>query len=221
MNPAQKAIADLARTRDISKLKLREIGAIIGVDKPQTVKYHLDTLLKRGVLGIDNKGSVRAIDPNNEKAGLIKVPILGEANCGEALIYAEDDIRGFLPVSPSMLSVANYNDVFCVIAVGRSMNAANVNGKSIEDGDFVIAQKQNPFSYGNGDYIVATFEGRANVKKFIKDEANRCIILQSESLDLQPPIYIAEDDIGALQIHGKVINILHSPQNTNRQQEYA
>jgi len=197
-------------------MKLREVGEAVGGELPQTVKYHLDILLRKGLLEKTKNGSIRPVGSNNEIGGLIHVPILGSANAGEALIYAEDEISGFLPVSPSMLKTRNYSGLFCVIASGRSMNAANVNGVSIQDGDFVIAEKKNPFSYRNGDYIVTTFDGRANIKRFIRDHANGYIVLQSESLDHLPPIYISEDDTDRFQIHGEVIQVLHSPENTSR-----
>ena len=211
MHPVQKSILELARTRDVGKMKLREVGTLVGGELPQTIKYHLDVLVKRGLLKKSNNGSVRAIDPNYEVAGLIQVPILGQANCGQALIYAENDIQGFLPVSPSILKTRQYQDIFAVQAVGSSMNASNVEGKSIQEGDYVIAKK---LSYYEDDiYIVATFEGLANVKRLIIDRQNGYVVLQSESLNHVPPIYIAMEDIDRLQVHGQIIQVLKSPQH--------
>jgi len=208
VNSAQKTILELARTRDVGKLTLREIGLIIGVSHPQTVKYHLDTLIKRGLLHKNNTGSIRVVDPNQETNGLIQVPILGSANCGQALVYADSDIKGFLPVSPNILNQRSYDDLFCVIASGSSMNAADINGKNIVDGDYVIAKKLNPFEYKQGDYVVVSFEGMANIKKFTKNEEQGYIALQSESWDQLPPIYITGEDVERLQVHGKVIKVL-------------
>ena len=211
MHPVQKSILDLARTRDIGKMKLREIASLSGNGLPQTIKYHLDVLIKRGLVEKNNDGSIRAIDPNIESSGLIKVPILGKANCGQALIYAQDDIQGFLPVSPSLLRTRSYQDLFAVQAVGRSMNAANIKGRSIQEGDYVIAQKLS--FYDDNIHIVATFEGLANVKRLLTDEESGQIILQSESFDDIPPIYIANEDMDRLQVHGKVIQVLKAPGN--------
>lgn len=211
MHPVQQSILDLAQTRDLGRMKLREIGEAIGGELPQTIKYHLDTLLRRGFLEKAGRGSIRRVDSNHEIAGLVQIPILGEANCGEALVYAENDIRGFLSVAPSLLKTRQYKDIFCVKAVGRSMNAADINGRGIQDGDYVIAQKMP--DYENNAYIVATFEGRANVKRLIKDEREGLVILKSESFDGLPPIYITPGDVEKLQVHGKVIGVLPAPEN--------
>jgi len=90
------------------------------------------------------------------------------------------------------------------------MNQANVKGKSIEEGDFVIVEK-NQGTPANGDYVVSTIDGLANIKKFIFDEPNKQIILVSESsLDL-PPIYIHQDDYSAYLVCGKVVEVIKKP----------
>lgn len=209
MHTVQKALFELARTRDLGKMKLREMAAILNVDLPQTIKYHLEQLIKTGLLARELSGSIRVVDPNYEVAGLVQIPILGDANCGEALIEAEDDIRGFLPVAPSILPTRKYDDIFAVQAVGNSMNAADIKGQKIDPGDFVIAQKQG--FYDDGDYIVATLEGRANVKRLYR--TNNYLVLKSESYSPQLPIYIGEDDINKFAVHGKVISVLKHPTN--------
>lgn len=211
MHPAQKAIFELAQTTDVGKMKLRELGAVIGVTHPQTVKYHLDTLIKNGALIKGASGSIRVVDPNEEKGGLIRIPVLGEANCGEALVFAEGGIKGYLPVSASVLNLRSFDGLFAVIAVGDSMNNANIAGQPINDGDFVIAKKNNPFDYKNGDYIVASFGGVANIKKMVLYEEERYIALVSESLSSLPPIYVSTEDLEQLQVHGKVIKVLENP----------
>jgi len=190
-------------------MKLREIAFAIDEDLPQTVKYHLDKLIKKGLLEKLGTNDIRAVNPESEIDGLVKIPLLGQANCGQALIYAPDDIQGFLPVSPSILNTRQYQDLFAVQAVGHSMNASDIDGKSIQEGDYVIAKKM-PF-YEEGIYIVATFEGLANVKRIVMDHNNGHVILQSESLDPMPPIYIGNADIDRLQVHGRVIQVLKNP----------
>ncbi len=41
IHPEQRKILELIQTEDIGQLTLREIGRRIGVEHPQTVKYHL------------------------------------------------------------------------------------------------------------------------------------------------------------------------------------
>ena len=91
---------------------------------------------------------------------------------------------------------------------GNSLNKANINGKNIEDGDFVIIDSQatNP---KNGDYIVSIIEEMANIKKYIWDAKNSQIILGSESTQNYNPIYVHEDD--NIIINGKVIDVIKKP----------
>lgn len=213
MHPVQKALLDLAQTRDLGKLKLREICEAIGMGRPQTIKYHLDTLVGHGRLARDSAGAIRLVNPEKELDGLIQIPVLGRANCGEALLYTEDGIQGFLPVSPVLLKTRRYEDIFAVQAVGRSMNNANIRGDQIHEGDYVIAQAQP--SYDDGDYIVATFEGRANIKRFYRGP--NYIVLRAESYDPMHPIYIGEGDIDSFAIHGKILQILKAPGNLRLQ----
>jgi SOS-response transcriptional repressor LexA len=209
MHPIQKALLELAQTRDLGALKLREISEAIALGVPQTIKYHLDTLISHGRLARGPDGSIRLVDPEKEREGLVQIPVLGRANCGEALLYAEEGIQGFLPVSPALLRTRRFQDLFAVQAVGRSMNNANIHGDEIQEGDFVIAQASP--NYDDGDYIVATFEGRANIKRLYKGP--NYIVLRPESYDPVYPIYIGEGDIDSFAIHGKILQVLKAPNN--------
>jgi SOS-response transcriptional repressor LexA len=213
MHPIQKALLELAQTRDLGAMKLREISEAISLGVPQTIKYHMDTLLKQGRLARDGTGAIRLVDPEKELEGLIQVPVLGRANCGEALLYAEEGIQGFLPVSPTLLRTRRYEDIFAVQAVGRSMNNADIGGEQIHEGDFVIAQASP--NYEDGDYVVATLEGRANIKRLYRGQDY--IVLRAESYDPMYPIYIGEGDIDSFAIHGKVLQVLKAPDNLRYQ----
>ena len=89
------------------------------------------------------------------------------------------------------------------------MNNANINGAGIREGDYVVAKPQT--FYEDGDYVIATFEGRANVKKFIRYDDYVALI--SESYDKIPPIFIGEGEVEKLAVHGKVIKVLRATVN--------
>ena len=209
MHTIQQALLELAQTRDLGAMKLREICETIGMGMPQTIKYHIDTLVSRGRLARDASGSIRLVNPEKEMDGFVQVPVLGRANCGEALLYAQEEIQGFLPVSSALLKTRRFNDIFAVQAVGRSMNHADIGGSEIQEGDFVIAQPQA--DYTDCDYVVATLDGRANIKRFYRGQ--EYIVLQSESYDPSFPIYVGEGDVDSFAIHGKVLQILKAPSN--------
>jgi repressor LexA len=212
----QQKLLILAKEQNLGGLTLRKIGELVGEpNSPQKIKHHLDKLIEKGLLlvGADGKTLKAASGGLDEKSKIISLPIIGSANCGEATVCAEQKVEGYLKVSLKILGDNLKNkiaDLFVLRAIGNSMNQANVKGKNIEEGDFVIVEK-NQDTPANGDYVVSTIDGLANIKKFIFDQPNKQIILVSESsLDL-PPIYIHQDDYSAYLVCGKVVEVIKKP----------
>lgn len=212
----QQKLLILAKEQNLAALTLRKTGELIGEpNSPQKIKHHLDKLIEKGLLlrSADEKTLTLAGGGLDEKSKLISLPIVGSANCGKAAVCAEQKAEGYLKISLKILGNElknKINSLFVLRAVGNSMNRANIQGKSIEDGDFVIVEKNQDMP-ANGDYVVSTIDGLANIKKFIFDKQNKQIILVSESsLDL-PPIYIHEDDFLDYLVCGKVANVIKKP----------
>lgn len=208
MHKSQKKILELATSEDIGSYGLRKLGEKIGVEHPQKVKWHLTKLLNDGLLYKTASGSIRPIT-NKTQATLARLPILGLANCGEPLAFADNTTHDYLTVSPNLIKSRNYQSLFAVQASGDSMNACSVNGKNIEDGDYVIVDSSinNPVS---GEYIVSSIEGLANIKKYIRDDQNKIIALVSESTKERPPIVLDENDLDSYIVHGKVVTVIKS-----------
>ena len=139
---------------------------------------------------------------------LVSLPIIGSANCGPATIYAEANIEGYLKISPKLLPRAK--NIFAIQAVGYSMNRANINGRAIENGDYVIidADYKQP---KNNDYVLSIIDGVANIKKFIQDVKNKMIILVSESTRNYPPIYIHKDELMNYLVSGRAVQVIKRP----------
>ena len=194
--------------QNISGLTLREIGSLVNETLPQKIKHHLSQLERKGFIIIDKKNSVikRTSGQTKNSDLFISVPIYGTANCGPRTIYANQNLEGYLKVSKKLLT--KKDKIFALRAEGNSLNKADINGKSIEDGDFVIVDSQatNP---RNGDYVVSIIEEMANIKKYIWDAKNSQIILASESTQNYNPIYVHEDD--NIIINGKVIDVIKKP----------
>lgn len=208
MHKIQKSILDIATRKDLDRMTLREIGECVGEEHPQKVKHHLGQLKLKGFLSPDGKPATHSAGGRRlHKSGLLAIPILGSANCGEAKLFAEESVEGFLQVSPRM--VPKKTGLFAVKAVGPSMNRANVGGKTIDDGDFVIVDRtiQKP---KNGDYVLSVIGGQANIKKFIVDRKNKQLVLLSESSQDLPPIYIHPQDLAdsTYTINGKVVWVI-------------
>lgn len=207
MHKTQERILDLVRNGGWSRKTLREVGGEIGCPSAQQVKHHLEQLVGRGLVTFDRATkTARAARPVFSPAGLVPVPIVGAANCGPATIFANENIEGYLRVSPKLLKKTSR--VFAVRAQGISMNRAQVDGQTIEDGDYLIidADYRNP---QNGDIVLSVIDDAANIKKFLWDDETGQIVLVSESTKDIPPIYIHEDD--SFMVNGKVVQVIKKP----------
>ncbi|MDO8668349.1 MAG: S24 family peptidase [bacterium] len=206
MHIIQEKLLKLTSEQNIGNLKLREIGDLIGTPHPQLIKHHLNQLEQKGFIVINRLK--KTIERVGEKStGLLKViPILGTADCGPANFYADQNIEGYLKISSNLLK--SDKKLFALRASGDSMNQANIENKSIENGDYVIVEPGNNVS--NNDYVVSIIDGVCNIKKLYVDEKNEQIILLSESSKNLPPIILNPNEIN-YYINGKVIKVVNVP----------
>ena len=207
MHKIQEEILKIIREKNITGLTLREIGILIGEKFPQKIKHHLDQLQKKGFIKIDKK--TKTISPamtHKTANSLLSIPIVGTANCGPATIFANENIQGYLKISKNILKKCK--NIFAIRAQGLSMNKAVVDGKTIEDGDYLIIDSEYK-TPRNGDVILSIIDDMANIKKYIWDEINNQVVLVSQSTKEIPPIYIHEDD--SFMINGKVIQVIKRP----------
>lgn len=213
MHTLQEKILKLVEKESLGELSLRQIGKLIGEKNPQNVKHHLLQLEKNGLLNIDRLGKeMTKIRPGGSgKSKLLALPILGTANCGPAMVYAEQNIEGYLRISGRLLS--KRKDIFAIKASGYSMNKANVNGECIEDGDYVVVDP-NCKAPRNGDYVLSIIDGTANIKRYFNDKDNQRIILLSESSMSVMPIFIHYQDLDNYLVNGKVIQVIKKPKTT-------
>lgn len=213
MHESQQRILDLANNNNLATMSLREIGEKTGIGtNPQLVRHHLQQLVKNGFLTIDRKTGqmTLASEKQDIKAALISIPIMGQANCGEALSFADDQIQGYLQVSPGLLK-KRAKKPYVLKAVGESMNAAKIPTfgsqlAGIDDGDYVIVDGEDTIA-SNNEYIVAVIEGLANIKKLKQDEYG--VRLISESRQPLPPIMISPEEQESF-VSGKVLAVVKS-----------
>lgn len=212
MHPTQRRILELAERQNIGRLRLREIGSMVGEPHPQKIKHHITQLQRKGMLWVDKEHKVtKTLSTLSKRSLFIAVPIMGTANCGEALQLADNRIEGFLQLSRSMLS--RKKGVFALKAIGLSMNQAQVGStkQPIEDGDYVLVDGEDKDAR-DGDYVVSIIEGAANIKRFLRDRQNNQIVLMSESSEEYSPIYIHFEDYQPdYMIGGKVIRVIKKP----------
>jgi SOS-response transcriptional repressor LexA len=211
MHELQKKLLKLSETEDLGKMSFRQIGKLIGEESAQKIKHHLLQLEKKGFISMNKEmGFLKKTDSDiAKKTGLIALPILGCADCGVATQYAEERVSGYLKVSKKLLPRGK-NNLFAIEAVGFSMNMANINGKSLDDGDFAIVDGDCKVPV-SGDYVLSVIDGVANIKKFINDKENNQIVLVSESTKDYQNIHIHPDEATDYLINGKVVDVIKKP----------
>lgn len=187
-------------------------------ESPQKIKHHLLQLQKKGFLTIDRHKQImkkaesepaRAKGLLDSGSQLFSIPIIGTASCGPATIFAEQNFEGFLRVSSKLINRKHPTGLYAIKAKGSSMNRAEVNGKRIEDGDYIIVNS-NDTNVKTGDVVLAIIDDMATVKKLIDDRENGQIVLMADSSFDYQPIYLHADD--AFNISAKVIGVIKRPQ---------
>src|SRR5438876_5377633 len=144
MHELQKKLLRLAQEENLGSYTLRALGAKVGEKSPQKIKHHLGQLEKRGLIRVDRGNSLiektqqGRITSLLKGAQLLSIPILGAANAGPANRLADAHIEGYLRISSTFLGSSSKRKLFALKVDGPSMNRAEVDGKRIENGDYVI-----------------------------------------------------------------------------------
>ena len=210
MNINQQKILDLAKKKDISKMTLTDLAKELNIDHLYKVKYHLEQLKKKNLIyiGSDRKTQKVAGPKGFLLDKILSIPIVGSANCGTALELAQESVQGYLKISKRVIEFSQAGNLIALRAVGKSLNKAKINGKNVDNGDYLIVDcARQP---QNNDYVLSIIDGAANFKKFYKDNERKEIHLISEStLDI-PPIILHQDDISTsgYLVNGVVVRVV-------------
>jgi SOS-response transcriptional repressor LexA len=207
MHRLQKKILQLSEEQDLNALGYRKLGALIGADHPQKVKWHLQKLIRDGHLIVSVDGELVKPTNQSEAAQTILLPVLGRANCGEPLQFAGENHDENIQISKSFLPINKVNNCFAVRAVGQSMNQAQINGQPLLDGDIAIVDStlDGP---EDDEYILVSVDGLATIKKASIDRDRRRLVLYSESSQNINPIVLSAKDHSAYTVHGRVIDVI-------------
>jgi repressor LexA len=186
---------------------LGELQEFLGISTKRGVVNHLIALEKKGyIIRTGDPRGIHIVDNDEEIVYdyLIGVPILGYANAGTPLVSAEEENLGHIKIDPKL--VKKKNDLFALIVKGDSMDLAEVEGKNIEEGSYLIVQKNAEIK--DGDVVVAIIDNSATVKRFKKGDG--MITLYPESTNpLNQPIFLDKDT--DVMFNGKVIKVLENP----------
>ncbi len=186
---------------------LSELKEKLGISTKRGVVAHLIALEKKGF--IFRTGQPRGIHmvENDDQIVydyLVGVPILGYANAGIPMVAAEEENLGILKIDRNMLR--KKKNLFSLIIKGDSMDLAKIDGETLDDGRYIVVQKDAEFE--DGDIVVAIIDNCATVKRF-KRAKNMIILYPDSSNPLNQPIYIDRNTEGL--INGKVVKVLENP----------
>jgi len=173
--------------------KLEELRAVLGLSGLSSVQRHTDALKEKGYL--DNTRGLSIPDA----AKNIQIPLVGNAPCGQPLLAVEN-IEAYVSYPRSKIR-GNHKDYFFLRGIGDSMNASNINGKSIDNGDYVLVKKQSLANPGNK--IVALLGDNATIKKYIPEQ-NVIKLIPESTNPANKPILSFEDII----IQGVVVDVV-------------
>lgn len=221
MHLIQEKLLELSKKENLARLSLRQMAERIGLAKesPQKIKHHLTQLQKKGFLQIDRIKGVMdrsSFEPKwamglmDKASRLFSIPIIGTANCGPATIFAEPNFQGFLRVSSKLVGRSKPSGLFAIKADGSSMNRAEIKGRSIEDGDYVIVNSEDR-EVRNSDIVLVIIDDKATIKRYIDDRKNGQVVLKADSSFDYEPIYLHPDD--DFSINGKIVAIIKKPKN--------
>jgi repressor LexA len=187
---------------------LSELQGMLNITTKRGVVSHLEALEKKGyIIRTSEPRGIQIVDNTEEDVlyeYLVGIPILGYANAGTPLVLAEEENLGILQLDKSL--VGNKENLFSLIVKGDSMNMREIEGKNIEEGQYIVIQKDAEFE--DGDAVLAIVDGSATVKNIKKSE-DMVILYPQSNNPIHKPIYL---DINSnSMINGKVIKVLDNP----------
>lgn len=186
---------------------LSELQQELGISTKRGVVVHLLALEKKGYIFRTGKPrGIHMVEKDEEIVYdyLVGIPILGYANAGTPLVSAEEENIGVLKVDQNI--VGKKENLFSLIVKGDSMDLAEIDGNRLDNGSYIIVQKDCEIE--DGDIVVAIIENGATVKR-IKQNKDMIILYPESSNPLNQPIYIDRNTDSI--INGKVIKVLENP----------
>ena len=160
---------------------------------------------------LEEKGFIKRISGDRKiefiersKSSFVNVPILGTTSAGSPTFFAEENLEGYLNVSKK---ITRNQNVFAVKVSGDSMDLSKIEGKKINDGDYIIINADYK-NFTSGDKVLVVIDGLATVKTYKKID-NQTIGLFPESTNEEhKPIYLTPED--NFIINGKIVDVLKS-----------
>ncbi|NDK07953.1 hypothetical protein EOM39_01760 [Candidatus Gracilibacteria bacterium] len=183
---------------------IEELRIILEQKSKRGVTQYLEALEKKGFIKRDS--TYRGIKLGNSVGiqTFLNIPILGYANAGKPLVFAEENELGTLTISKSMVTGGESNYFFLKIE-GTSMNNYQVKGKTIEDGSYVLIKKDDNTITENNAFLFIV-DGCATIKVPKIDGNTLYLLPKSKDAEHKPIILSLDDNI---MVNGKVIDVFN------------
>jgi repressor LexA len=191
---------------------LGELQEKLGFSSKRGVVNHLLALEKKGyIIRTSEPRGIQLLDQeddsNVEYEYLIGIPILGYANAGTPLVSAKEEAIGTLKVDKKLIGKKAKEDLFALIVKGDSMNQRELDGVSIDEGRYLIVDKQSEVQ--EGDIVVAIIDNSATVKNISLKTKDIVVLYPESDNPKHQPIYIDSDT--DFMINGTVVKVLDNP----------
>lgn len=185
---------------------MREIGRIVGLTSPSSVKHQLMALERKGylrrdpkrpraieIVGSEVQGSQQLGSPEDasDAPAPTLVPVVGRIAAGGPIL-AEQTVEDVFPLPRQLVGDG---ELFLLRVTGDSMIDA-----AICDGDWVVVRRQ-PVAE-NGEIVAALIEDEATVKTFQRKDGHVWLLPAN---DAYSPI-----DGDNAQVLGRVVSVLRS-----------
>lgn len=191
---------------------LGELQSKLGFSSKRGVVNHLSALENKGyIIRTSEPRSIQLLDGNDdanlEYEYLIGIPIFGYANAGTPLVMAEEEALGILKIDRNLIGRKSKKNLFGLIVKGDSMNERVLDGIKIEEGNYLIVDKDAKVE--EGDAVVAIIDSSATVKNISLKTEDVVVLYPESDNPTHQPIYIDSDS--NFMINGKVIKVLDNP----------
>ncbi|MCK9415260.1 MAG: transcriptional repressor LexA [Candidatus Dojkabacteria bacterium] len=191
---------------------LGELQSKLGFSSKRGVVNHLSALENKGyIIRTSEPRSIQLLDGNDdanlEYEYLIGIPIFGYANAGTPLVMAEEEALGILKIDRNLIGRKSKENLFGLIVKGDSMNERVLDGIKIEEGNYLIVDKDAKVE--EGDAVVAIIDSSATVKNISLKTEDVVVLYPESDNPTHQPIYIDSDS--NFMINGKVIKVLDNP----------
>jgi len=180
--------------------ELRQILSKRGLElkSNNSVVQYLEALEEKGFIQRFSKArGIRILSEGIKN--FVALPLLGQADCGEALSYADDTVEDYINISRDYIK-GDKNDYFFIKASGDSMNKSG-----IRNGDLVLVKKIEGEPRENQD-IVAVINGLGTIKRFKKINGIPVLLPNSTNPKHQPIILHSDDQV---YVCGKVEKVFN------------